>query len=564
MSIQARAARAPVRPRSRVAIFRASASAYGAVGMTAIFIALTCWWLSEDRSIPIFDAGFHLRTAIVFHDMLRNGDLLGPFYRVSQYPPLAPLIGALATFIGGVDVSSPIIGENLVFVSLLALGCYQTGRLLFGARAGLLAVIFVLGSPVLISQFHQVLLDAPEAAVVAVSMWLILASEDFSRARIAGLAGLAVGCGLLVKAQFPFFLAGIVLAALARGGWRNWRGLAAFAVIALVLAGPWYLDHLSELGKFSQLAGANSGAPPTSTPAALSSANLLWYFWTTLNTLLLAPLFLLVVGGSAWTIVGLVRREKAHEEKAQEERAQEETAREEKAQGLRLELLAGAFVAWLAISLTPHHDFRYAAPLMPYLAVIGSGWIVHLRRAPRLAMTALLVLAVAANIFGSTFGKGKDVELTLASSPADVQPFRDRIVFYSAEGKFVSITGPRRDGDLPGVLGALRANGVRSITWGPGETNEPGWANEGLIPLAMIAGLKPFPALTDPRHSVAALPISLTGDSAAAALVAAITPKAPQPCTLLSDGTGVWVLRSNPASGKVEHFCPFRQPRFYP
>lgn len=114
--------------------------------------------------------------------MLQSGDLLGPFDNVLQYPPLALLVGALAMFVGGVNVASPIIAENVVFVSLLTLGCYQTGRLLFGARAGLLAVIFVLGSPLLIAQFHVFMLDAPETALVAVSMWLILASEDFVEA----------------------------------------------------------------------------------------------------------------------------------------------------------------------------------------------------------------------------------------------------------------------------------------------------------------------------------------------------------------------------------------------
>lgn len=219
----------------RGATWRLSHCAWGVIGVTSGFIGLTCWWLTQDRSIPIFDAGYQLGAAIEFHNQLHAGHLVQPFTQASLYPPLGHLVGALAAFIGGVNVASPIIGENLVFVSLLTLGCYRTGRLLFGARAGLLAAIFVLGSPLLIAQFHVFMLDAPETALVAVSMWLILASQDFSRTRIAGWAGLAVGFGLLVKVQFPLFLAGIVLAALARGGWRHWRGLVAFAALALVV-----------------------------------------------------------------------------------------------------------------------------------------------------------------------------------------------------------------------------------------------------------------------------------------------------------------------------------------
>lgn len=244
-------AHTPARPREltqpRVAVPHWSDSAWGAIGVSAIFIGLTCWWLTQDRSIPIFDAGDHLETAISYHNLLQAGDLLGPFNHTSQYPPLAHMVGAIAAFIGGVSVAAPIIGENVVFVSLLTLGCYQTGRILFGARAGMLAAIFALGSPLLIAQLHVFMLDAPEAALVAVSIWLLLASDDFSRTRMAAVAGVAVGCGMLVKVTFPLFVAGIVLIALAHGGWRNWRGMAAFAATAAVIGGPWYIDHISEL-----------------------------------------------------------------------------------------------------------------------------------------------------------------------------------------------------------------------------------------------------------------------------------------------------------------------------
>src|ERR1700691_1437134 len=223
----------------RIGVLGWSAYAWGAIAMAAGFIALTCWWLTQDRSIPIYDAGDHLETAFLFHDMIRAGNLLGPFNYESPYPPLGELVGAAAAFVGGVNVASPIIGENLVFVPLLVLGCYRTGRLLFDARAGLLAAVFVLGSSLLVAQLHVFMLDAPETALVAVSIWLLLACENFSRVGLAALAGVAVGAGMLVKAQFAPFVVGIVLMALLRGGWRNWRGFAAFAAVALVLAAAW-------------------------------------------------------------------------------------------------------------------------------------------------------------------------------------------------------------------------------------------------------------------------------------------------------------------------------------
>ncbi|MGA9316162.1 MAG: glycosyltransferase family 39 protein [Solirubrobacteraceae bacterium] len=532
MSATARAqANSPTRVRPRVDFSPWSGSAWGAIAITAAFIGITCWWLTRDRSIPIYDAGDHLGTAIYFHEQLAMGHLLEPFNNTSQYPPLAHLVGALAMFIGGVNVVTPIIAENLVFVSLLTLGCYQTGRLLFGLRAGLLAAIFVLGSPLLIAQLHVFMLDAPETALVAVSMWLLLASEDFSRVRIAAFAGLAVGCGLLVKVQFPFFLAGIVLVAIARGGWRHWRGLAVFAAVALVIGAPWYIDHFSELSTITKLAGTESGAVAGNQPPTLSFTNLLWYFWSTLNSQLFVLLFVLVLGGTIWTVVAVVRREESR--------------------WPRLEFLVGGLVAWLAITLTPHHDIRYDMPLMPYLAVIGTGWIVHLSRVTRLLATGVLVLAVVANTLATTFGIGKPVEAKLVSSPPNTEAFPDRIVLYSNAGFLVA--GPRRDGDVPGLLTTLKKEGADVVVISLRQSKAPDFSVEGLLPLFMIA--KMLPSLEPSLLS--------TGTAVVALVHQTISPGLPPTCTTLSDGTGVWVLRLDPRSGKVELYCPFHNPRYY-
>lgn len=510
--------------------------ALATIGVTVGFIALTCWWLTQDRSIPIFDAGYHLGRAIETRDLIRSGHLLRPFTKFSFYPPLVYLIGGLAALAGGVSVASPIIGENVVFVSLLTLGCYQTGRLLFGARAGLLAAVFALGSPLLIAQFHVFMLEAPETALVAVSIWLLLASEDFARTRIAACAGIAVGCGLLVKEQFPFFVAGIVLVALARGGWRNWAGLALFCLITLVVGTPWYLDHFSQLGKISHFAAANlPGAPAGNYPRTISGANLTWYAWSTLNVQLYAALCALALVGTVWTVIAFARRAIPGR--------------------TSLELLAGAFIAWLAITLTPHHDLRYGLPLLAYLAVLGTGWIAHSSRTLRLLAAAVLALAVAANTLATTFGVGGRSEVKLvASPPTNTQAFPDRIVLYSSAGFLVA--GPKRDGDLPGLLRALRRQGVRVLTFTNLENaggGPPDFSTSGLNALSLIAGLRPSgeTALVGQRPRVVEL------------LHQSIHADTPPPCTRLSDGTGVWVVRLKAATRRVSLYCPWRQPNFY-
>jgi 4-amino-4-deoxy-L-arabinose transferase-like glycosyltransferase len=517
----------------RVAISSWSACAWGAIGAAAAFIALTCWWLTQDRSIPIYDAGDQLETVLLYRNMLHAGNIFGPFTYNNVYPILGHIVGAVAALIGGVNVASPIVGENLVFVPLLALGCYQTGRLLFGRLAGMLAVIFALGSPLVTSMFHVFMLDAPETALVAVAVWLILASEDFCRIGVAGVAGVVVGLGVNIKVQYALFLAGLTLIVLVHGGWRNRRGFASFAGLALLVGLPWYIAHFSELGEMFELASSGPGTPAGNIPAVLSLENLLWYFWSAMNSQLLAPLFVFAVTGILWTLDIVVRERGRH--------------------AARLEFLAGGFAAWLVITfVTPHHDIRYDLPLLAFLSVLGTGWIAALPRTPRRAAIAMLAIAVCANTLAITFGVGREVKVALASTLPGTEQLPDRIVLLLTTGFLAS--APSRDGDVPGLLEALRRDGVRTLTWSAEQSELPDFSAAGLAPLARIARLSPV-VTRGAEYGHSASVATLLHEAAGAR-------KAPA-CTHLSDGTGVWVARYDEAAGKLAFYCPTRRPRFY-
>ncbi len=518
---------------ARTDLLRWSGYAWGAIGATAAFIGITCWWLTQDRSIPIYDVGTQLQTVFEYHRMLQAGDLLGPFTFENVYPILGHIVGAVAALIGGVSVAAPVLGENLVFVPLLALGCYQTGRLLFSPLAGMLAVLVVFGSPLVIEMFHVFLLDAPVAAMVALAMWLILASEDFRRVGVSGLAGLAVGLGMNVKVQFALFVVGLTAVVFLHGGWRNWRGFATFVAVALLVGTPWYIQHSSELGRMIELSSSGPGTPPGNIPPTFSMENLQWYFWSILNSQLLLPLFLLAVGGIVWMAVTTVRSRGKN--------------------ALRLEFLLGGFLAWFVITFPDaHHDIRYGLPMIGFLAVVATGWIVHLPRAARSAAIAVVVLGVSANTLGITFGVGGNAEAKLTSNPPPTEAFPDQVKFFTTAGFLVA--APSRDGDVPGLLKALRREGVTTISWSASQSVDPEFSLEGLRPLAQIAGLAP--AITEqPQYAPQA--------SVATLLREPVTAHTQPPCTRLRDHTGVWVVRYEPVAAKLAMYCPTRRPRYY-
>jgi Dolichyl-phosphate-mannose-protein mannosyltransferase len=525
--------------RARLRAPRWSRAAWGAIAIVVLFIAITCWWLTQDGRVPAGDAARHLQATFIYRDYLRHGDFLGPLNQVGPYPPVTFVVGAIAVLIGGVHVVTPIIGANLVYVPLLALGCYQVGRLLAGPLAGLLAVVFALGSPLIIEQFHVFMIDAPEAALVAVTVWLILASDHFSRVGIAALAGVAAGFGTASKEQFPLFIVGLLVVVLLReDGWRNRRGLLAFAAIAFVIAAPWYLRHLSDLGGIisgSALRGPT--VPPLADPPLLSALNVEWYLWAALNGLLFAPLFAIAAIGFGSTIATFVRRREATSP--------------------AMELLAGLSGAWLALTIVPDHDLRYTIPMIVYIATIGTAWIVRLRwRVARRGAIGALALAVVATTLGATFGVGGRVPTQL---PGDRYPPRGEgvprqhhVTFYANHDFLVS--GPDRDGNVLGLFKALHRNGATQVIWFLWQAQEwdAGFDFPGLYSFAREAKLT-----TPPQFN----PLKLRRDQAFIIHQAHL--RTAPPCLRLSDGSGIWVRLGNPEARGVRDYCPFRTPAFY-
>lgn len=497
---------------------RWSAPAWGALAVAGLFVALSCWWTLADTAVPFGSWAANLYASQLYLDFFHHGEPLRAITLSTYYPPGMRLLGAATMALAGRGPDGPVVVENLIFVPLLALACYQVGRLTAGPRAGLLAVVFALGTPLIAEQFHVFMLDAPQAAFVATAVWLVLASERFARVDVAALAGLAVGLGVLTKQLVPLYLVGLLPAVLLRGdGWRNWRGIAAFAGAALLVGAPWYLVHLGDWHRFIRAAGsgeANEPVPPAAAPPLASLANLGWYGWATLNGLLLAPLFAFAAAGVGSALARVLR------------------ARPRPLGDPTPELLWGLLGAWLAITLMRHHDVRYTMGAIVFVAVLGTAWVVRLR-APWQALAAgLLVAAVAVAQLGASFGVGRDPgQLPLSNGAlheGEGVPPRDRVVVYSSLDYLVS--RPLQSGDVLALMRRLRAHGIdRIASEDGGDVNDHMYETVGLLALAHAAGLS-FEGVDPPQDG-----------ARVAQLIRAPSYDGSLPCTRLFNGTGVWV-----------------------
>jgi hypothetical protein len=515
------------------ALPRWPAEAWGAIGITTLFVGLSWWWVTRNQSMPLADAGFHLQVSVeVFRD-LQAGHFAQAVEPHLQYPPFMYLVNAVGIYIGGLSIPSVIIAENLFFVPLLALGCYQLGRLAFGRQAGLLAVLFALSSPLLIGLFHLALLDGPQAAMAAVGVWLILATDHFKRLGVCAAAGLAVALGMLTKESLALFVIGPLAVTIIRGGWRNWQGLLVFGAVLFIVAGPWYINDYSQVQAIGTGA-ANSGTIGKTplAPHRFSSDNLQWYAWSLLGNQLFLPLFLLATVGWVWTLVGFIRRRWVSP--------------------LAPELAVGALVAWFGLTQTFVHDNRYGMSLLVYAAVFGSFWIVRLPRPGRIAGTLALVLITIANTLASTFGVGGIWHVTLphALQRESIQP--NSATLYSNEGYLVP-AAPYRGGDMLATLKALKQDGVKIILWLPSEAPNDNAYIEGLVPLTMFANLEAEQFKTG----------NGLGPGVAVFDHESLGKETVPPCVKLPDGTAVWIRRGNPFAPGARDFCPSHKPRFY-
>ncbi|HKG04623.1 MAG TPA: glycosyltransferase family 39 protein [Conexibacter sp.] len=514
-----------------------SGAAWGAIAVTAGFLALTCWWLAVDRSVQYSDAGQDLLVALQFRDLLADGALVQLIDHPNYYPPGVFVLGGLATLVGGGGATAPVLAQNLVFVPLLALSCYRTGRLVAGSLAGLLAVVFALGTPLLIEQFHVFMLDAPQAALVATSVWLVLESERFRRVGIAVLAGVALGAGVETKELAPLYLIALVACVLAHGGgWRNWRGLLAFAATAFAVGSPWYLRHVDRWASLLSAAGGGGFVPAAASPSPFSFDGVTWYGWATLNSLLLAPLFAFAAIGVVVAVVRVVRARPLDDP--------------------TLELLVGLGGAWTVLTLMPHHDLRYTMSLTIFLAVLATAWTVQLARPAKLIAIGLLLVAVAFAHLGATFGVGGTSERRLPGNRqaelGEGVPLRDRVVAYTNHNFLVS--GPQAQGDVLQLLRAVHASGVRTLYWEDAvDESSPVFERIGVAAFALAVRLEVDIERTDFR--------GLRRDSVVA--IRALSLDRAPPCIRLSDDTGVWLRRGDPTTPGARDFCPLRQPATY-
>jgi hypothetical protein len=213
-----------------------------------------------------WDASVHLYESLVASRVVTTAGvpLKELLYSSWYYPPFVSWISIpfYSIFGEGMFVALWVMTGFLV---ILVLSTYGIGESLFDANVGLLGAIFLSFFPIVQDCSRQFMLDMPLASMSALSLYLLIKTENYKQESSSYLLGLALACGFLTKWTFPFFLilpllyVGFVSLRIQPERRRRIKNMMASFAIAFVVSLPWYFVHILPIlaGRTSQLAEGN-------------------------------------------------------------------------------------------------------------------------------------------------------------------------------------------------------------------------------------------------------------------------------------------------------------------
>ena len=166
-----------------------------ALGLMVLSLtAINLLWVAIDSGRVHWDFARHLGNSLFYKDTFTLSDPIQYLEGYVAYPPFMYWVTDAFYAVLGTDLWVAIL-SNSVFIAILVFATFGIGKTLWGPRVGFLAALFAVTSPLFVTQLRQYMLDAPLAALVALSLYLLIRSDYFSDRRYSLLLGGACGCG---------------------------------------------------------------------------------------------------------------------------------------------------------------------------------------------------------------------------------------------------------------------------------------------------------------------------------------------------------------------------------
>ena len=213
----------------------------------AAFVAVAAQRLGT-VPVPEGDEAFTLQ---VPYEMLNRGKLALPMLRYlggnienvwhSYIPIYFVILSGFHKFAGFGLVEGRAF--NLMTAALTLIMIYLIGRRLFDWRAGVIAVLLLVGDQTFLERSRLLRDDYAAAAFALLAFYLYELAEERKKAGLYVAAGLAAGAGVMSHTNILYMIAAVCLLIVMRAGWRAFSsrrlylfGTGALAVMAYEIA----------------------------------------------------------------------------------------------------------------------------------------------------------------------------------------------------------------------------------------------------------------------------------------------------------------------------------------
>ncbi len=333
----------------------------------------------------------HLSNSLTYFNRFNLSQLFEYIFTYRFYPPLVYWNASIYLSLFGFSIPTAIL-SNFTFLLILSYSTYELGKEFWSKSVGLLATVFLLATPMFVSQFKEFQIDAPLSAMVALALVLLIKTREFSSEKRSIVFGIVFGLGLLTKWTFLLFMILPLFTALfltLRSVINKKRELfrvrnAIFSgLVAYLVSGFWYLSNLRNL-RIDVVASLQSGIKEGD-PLVGSLESNLYYFFNLINSqLYLVPVLFFLTG----LFFLYYKRDAINLRK-------------------NLYLLTFIFGAVLIFTFLRNKDARYTLPILSAVAVVSTFWLNFLKEKQRLVLSILLIgysiLTFLAVSFGLSF-----------------------------------------------------------------------------------------------------------------------------------------------------------------
>ena len=401
-------------------------------------------WLANDTRPPSWDQSTHLHLSVEYLEIISNPswDIVSRLLNVSSYyPPFYHLSLIPSHLIFGVcNHLAALI--NIIYLALIVIFTYKIATHFFDTQTGLLAAFFISMYQFLIYLSRSCLIDVALTALVVMSIYYLLRTENFNNRNYSVIFGILFGIGMLTKWTFLFFLFAPLLLVLVRVvkylkkpfifiiyltslifliiagmflifpynllifimavfvGWRllsvsrendelflNIKNIFLSALVAFIISAPWYLYNLIKLvrhitSNVGQIAVAEGD------PSLLSFSSFLYYF-RELSVQIQFIFFVLFLIGIVFFFVKWNKKKTL--------------------------LVLWLFIPYIIFIFVRNKDPRFTVPYLPAVSIISVAWLSMLRNKNlrRVIIGLIIVIGIRQFFLFSYNIKGFPQEATL-------------------------------------------------------------------------------------------------------------------------------------------------------